>query len=306
MTSPRNQSGAALIMVLLFLLLITTAGLIAVRQSRMDLKVSTTNQVDGLLLNTSDSVLAHIERAITTPGTPDYKNITATNKGVLGYFMLHPGVKSDQQVVFCYTPARRVTIFDLTNSIIRFPNQVTTQSGARVTTNGGTQGSGGICDPSQSSNYATARNVALTQVVIRGMNDGAAGAAELPLEGLEVGSSFGEQALNSPNPRMALYGVSVLPGLSNTSNANIKECFGKPVPPIKDAQGRLLYGTETEDMITCLQKQNVPATALVEEVVVRKESQGWLDKPLCHTDATDTVKAECEAAGIPLQTLPSS
>lgn len=60
-TSLSSQSGIALIAVLLFLILIMIVGAIAVRQAGVDLNVATSDQVGTLLLNNSDSVLAHIE-----------------------------------------------------------------------------------------------------------------------------------------------------------------------------------------------------------------------------------------------------
>lgn len=282
-----KQAGFSLIAVMLFLILITVIGVIAVRQSRMNLKVATADQVDTLLLNTSDSVLAHMEQAVAKPGSTEYKNITATGKGVLGYFMLHPTTKTDQQVVFCYTASRPATLFNLSNAIIRLPFP-----------SGGTQGSGGVCDPSQAVSYSTARGVSLTQVVARGLTgNSVAGGGEAPLETLETGTSLGATAVNTPNPRIGLYSVSVLPSLSNASSDSIKRCLEKPVPPIKNSNNNLLYGTN-EDMITCLKEQGVPATALVEEVIVRVERQNSLDAPICDPSLTGTARAECEVAGI--------
>lgn len=280
-----KQAGFALIAVMLFLILITVIGLIAVRQSRLNLKVATADQADTLLLNTSDSVLAHMEQAVAKPGSTEYKNITATGKGVLGYFMLHPTTKTDQQVVFCYTASRPATLFNLSNALIRLPS-------------GGKQGSGGVCDPSQVISYSTARGVSLTQVVARGLTgDSVAGGEEAPLETLETGTSLGATAVNAPNPRIGLYSVSVLPALSSASSDAIKECLGLPVPPIKDSSNNSLYGVN-KDMITCLKEQGIPATALVEEVIVRVERQNSLEAPICDPSLTGTARIECEAAGI--------
>ena len=52
---PSHQRGAALIVVLLFLVLILLAGAIAVRQSTTDLKTATADQINTLLLQSADS-----------------------------------------------------------------------------------------------------------------------------------------------------------------------------------------------------------------------------------------------------------
>ena len=52
---PSHQRGAALIVVLLFLVLILLAGAIAVRQSTTDLRTATADQINTLLLQSADS-----------------------------------------------------------------------------------------------------------------------------------------------------------------------------------------------------------------------------------------------------------
>ncbi|MGY8855961.1 MAG: pilus assembly PilX family protein, partial [Pseudomonadales bacterium] len=50
------QRGAVLIVVLLFLTLIILVGVIAVRNSSTDLKLATSDQINTVLLQSSDSV----------------------------------------------------------------------------------------------------------------------------------------------------------------------------------------------------------------------------------------------------------
>ena len=60
--SKKSQQGVTLIVVLLFLMLITLVGIMAVKRSTTDLKVATADQVDTFLLNSSDSANKRIEK----------------------------------------------------------------------------------------------------------------------------------------------------------------------------------------------------------------------------------------------------
>lgn len=101
----KNQSGMALIAVLLFLLLIMVAGTIAVRQGLMSLRVATADQANTLLLNSSDSVLANIEQTVesTQKGSTNYVSVFG-DKGLIGYFINTSIPRTNEQVKRCYTP----------------------------------------------------------------------------------------------------------------------------------------------------------------------------------------------------------
>ncbi|GAF51919.1 PilX N-terminal domain-containing pilus assembly protein [Psychrobacter sp. JCM 18900] len=60
----QSQEGVTLIVVLMFLMLITLVGIIAVKRSTTDLKVATADQIDTFLLNSSDSANKRIEKNI--------------------------------------------------------------------------------------------------------------------------------------------------------------------------------------------------------------------------------------------------
>ena len=77
-----SQNGATLIVVLMFLLLIVVVGAIAVRNSMTSLRLATSDQVDTLLLNTSDTANKNIENIINDP---DYSSEKANILGSLGF-----------------------------------------------------------------------------------------------------------------------------------------------------------------------------------------------------------------------------
>ena len=61
-TVSSSQQGAVLIVVLLFLVLIISAGVIAVRESTTDLRLSTSDQINTLLLQSADNSNQNIEQ----------------------------------------------------------------------------------------------------------------------------------------------------------------------------------------------------------------------------------------------------
>ena len=85
-TTPATQQGAVLVVVLLFLVLIIMAGAIAVRQSTTDLKLSTSDQINTLLLQSADNVNQNIEQSINSDSRSDIYRDMLSRSGPFGYF----------------------------------------------------------------------------------------------------------------------------------------------------------------------------------------------------------------------------
>jgi Tfp pilus assembly protein PilX len=78
MTYRSSERGATLIVVLLFLVLIMLAGAIAVRQSNTNLKVATSDQINTVLLQSSDSANQKLEMMINgSPTTSEYQDVVS-------------------------------------------------------------------------------------------------------------------------------------------------------------------------------------------------------------------------------------
>ena len=88
LTYRSNEQGATLIVVLLFLVLIMLAGVIAVKQSSTDLKIATSDQINTVLLQSSDSANQKLEMMLNgSSTTTEYKDVTSA-AGVFGHFLL--------------------------------------------------------------------------------------------------------------------------------------------------------------------------------------------------------------------------
>lgn len=148
----QSEQGATLIVVLLFLVLIMLAGAIAVRQSNTDLKVATSDQINTILLQSSDSGIQKLENMINgDPASEPYKDVTSS-AGVFGHFLLDDKNASNE-FIYCFNP--RTQKYLTANATVRDPN--------------GGYWSGlnnGICDYNSADGYTSNRQTIVTQMSV--------------------------------------------------------------------------------------------------------------------------------------------
>lgn len=272
--SKRQQSGIALIVVLLFLILITIAGAIAVRQSVVDLNVATSDQVGTLILNSSDSVLAHIEQVSNTPyelnnnGKPDrsksnpaYETMLSQNNGILGYFITDGQSRINQQFSFCYRP-NEAQLFNASTAGKWLPGNPTMQPGSNSS-----------CAPNSRADYTSARNIAMTQVSVKSIENILSDNFEDVVEGESV-----EVTRQSYVPQLLINSVSVLPSMSSVTANQITACLGRPSGNIADyGFNPATAGLQGQNLNDCLKQNGIPANSVVIEGVVKDDSEGGFD-----------------------------
>lgn len=269
------QSGIALITVLLFLILIMIIGAIAVRQANVDLNVAASDQVGTLLMNNSDSVLAHIELVAgdeNNTNTAEHRRMMSQQFGVLGHFTTNAQDKKGDQVSFCYTP-KNPEMFDRENAYTRkLGNGFTSKRLA--------------CDANDSASYSSDRHTSMTQVVVRGMQD-------------EFSDNFDRAARGTSDSgttdktlaRIQLSSVSVLPSMSDKPAGDIQKCLGRPTGNVDD------YGTDGDgnaNLNDCLRNNSIPSTFVVEEgTLVDIEEGGYKGTAIINNCPNDE---KCSAA----------
>lgn len=268
--SKRQQSGVALIAVLLFLILITIAGAIAVRQSVVDLNVATSDQAGTLMLNSSDSVLAHIEQVGSTPYqldaqgkpvinrlNPAYEIMLSQNNGILGYFITDGQSRINQQFFFCYRPS---------NDRLFAANE----AGQWLPGNSTAQNSTSICTPTARDNYTSARNIAMTQVSVKSVEN----ILSDNFEDVPQGEAS-EVNVQSYIPQLSIGSVSLLPSMSSVATSQITTCLGRPSGDITDyGFSATAAGSAGQNLNDCLKQNGIPANSVSIEGVVRDESFG--------------------------------
>ena len=246
--SKKSQEGVTLIVVLLFLMLITLVGVIAVNRSATDLRVATADQVDTFLLNSSDSGNKRIEKIFDNDTDQDYKDAVIDGSGMFGYYLSQAGRENrDDQYIFCYNP--RLDSFGKLNkaSIVK-PN------GSKVLTTGN-----GFCDISNANSYSSSRSNVVTQINVTRSSRAAVGQGDFK----SVTQGSGIQA-NQPGNESAVFNIrstSILPSLSNASEDKINDCLKQPISPND--------GGSTKSLDECMKGEGVSTKTLVQQAYVK-------------------------------------
>ena len=283
-----SQSGATLIVVLMFLLLIIVVGVIAVRSSMTSLRLATSDQVDTLLLTTSDTASKNIENIINDPSYSSEKANILGSLGFFGYF-LNTGATSNRgdQVLFCYRP-RQSYFFRMSEAT------VTTPSGQSKLIGGAS--SGGFCQPGQANDFVNARQNVMTQVSVTRPNTQSL--PVIPFGNVPLEMTINSDDATSSSPSFRIHSTSFLPAMSNVSDAKIIECLKKPsenaasfVAEIdEDDPTQNAYFGET--LNECLAKIGVPAKVLVKEAKLENDvnSENCID----YGEGGNEITEECQ------------
>lgn len=243
----KSQEGVTLIVVLLFLLLITLVGIMAVKRSTTDLRVATADQIDTFLLNSSDSANKRIEKIFDNDTDQDYLDAVVKGNGMFGYYLSQAGSGNrDDQYIFCYNP--RLSSFAKLNyaSIVK-PN------GGTVMTSGN-----GYCDISKTDSYSSARSNSVTQVNITRPSTATVGQGNF--KSVTQGSGINA---NDPSNESAVFNIrstSILPSLSSVSKEKINDCLKKPIEPNDGS---------TKSLDECMKDEGVATKTLVQQAYVK-------------------------------------
>ena len=291
---PSSQQGVALIVVLLFLILITLAGAIAVRNSTTDLRLTTSEQADVLLLNTADNSNKSIEQTLNIDKSDKQaalqKSIALSSAGMFGYFM-NVGAEENRgdQIVFCYRP-RDAYFFRMNEATVIDPN-----GGSKLVT--GSTSSKGYCRVSNAADFSSARNNVMTQVAVTRPSSDMV--ASEPFEYVPTQLSITTSNVNSSSPNFRLFSTSFLSGMTTASEEDILDCLKKPNQNAADygyakkEDGKDVTKYYDQTLTQCLASKGIPAKTLVEDVKLENllKSEKCLDYG---KKAGDKISAECQ------------
>lgn len=194
----KRQSGSALIIVLVVLVLIVSIGTLAIRSGILGLKLATNSQVQALLLENSNAALFNLE-------DPSQIARQLAADGMYSYF--NDAANANDELVFCYR-ASQATFFSMQNASVIDAQGGTTKNGVA-----------GFCKATQ---FATGRSAVLSQVYLRRNVDNADPLSLLP-QGTSLGASLSSIPMVSNNISATV--ISVLPSFSSAENDDIEECF---------------------------------------------------------------------------------
>ena len=240
----QSEQGATLIVVLLFLVLIMLAGAIAVRQSNTDLKVATSDQINTILLQSSDSGIQKLENMINgDPASEPYKDVTSS-AGVFGHFLLDDK-NANNEFIYCFNP--RTQKYLTANATVRSPN--------------GGYWSGlekaGICNYNSADGYTSNRQTIVTQMSV---TTTAPDPDEEAFSQMVIGKEVEDRT--SQRYRFDIRATSALPAYHEPKDSN-GSCFAKI--SITDADGK-------NPMNKCMLDAMTPSKMLYEQVDVENVS----------------------------------
>lgn len=244
----KDQQGAVLIVVLLFLVLIILVGVIAVRQSTTDLKLATSDQVNTLLLQSADNANQNIEQAINSNSDTDLYRDMISRSGPFGHFMLSADNRN-HEYVFCFRPRGR--FFDINKVTIAIPN-----GGVYA----GSSKTKGYCNPSTPDDYISARNASMTQVNISLTPPNATNEA---FNSYTIGKDSNE--ISSQAFMFDINSTAILPTYSGATG-KAEECFKK-----SSQYDRVTNKEKT--IAGCMAKAGVPSTVVYEQAIVENQSK---------------------------------
>lgn len=226
----KNQSGAALIVVLIMLVVIAIAGTWAIRSSITSLNISTNAQAQLLLMQNSDSVFYSLENKTSDDLTFAQMRI---GDGMLAY-VLRPENKG-KELVFCI----RGTVTD-NFSGSRIASSVYWQGNTIMNTELGTNG---FCQIAR-GDFISGRQAVMTQVSVRAAD------ASRDWEHMMEGDDK-ESSKSTGIQKVAITATSILPNLGNASLKQVKGCLSNYTSFVDPL-------VENETVTDCLSQLNVP------------------------------------------------
>lgn len=254
----RTQSGAALIVVLVFLVAIMVIGTIAIRQSMVGLSIATNSQVQQLLTQNSDSVFF---------STEDVNNLAQalSGSGMFGY--VSNVNDKNKELVFCYR-GDQPDFFDIGRA-----NIIEWESGELKPTNNNF-GVDGYCDATQSNNnwFTSGRRAVMTQVSVKFST-----AEEMDPFYDRTRATDTKTGQVEEAKRVKIFSVSLMPALSGVSRTDINTCLqshmnevtvpGDTTKPTV-SPGTPAVNNPLTSVTECLTSLNVPFTTQVSEYTI--------------------------------------
>lgn len=236
-----SEQGVALIVVLLFLVLIMLAGVMAVRQSNTDLKTATSDQINTLLLQSSDSANQKLETMVNgKTNSVEYRDAMSI-VGVFGHFILNPNNQGNEYV-YCFNPRNKKYLTEFAT--------------IRAGTGFWSGLNNGVCDYKKDDGYTSARQTVMTQVSVtttpRNPSEESFGHVVI---GKEIENS------SSRKYQFDIRATSVLPAYNEPKTAG-KDCLAETSIP----------GASGIPSLKCLQSANTPNKMLYEQANVANES----------------------------------
>lgn len=270
-----NQQGATLIVVLLVLLLIMIAGAMAVRQSRTDLQVATSDQINTVLLQTADNANQKLEQVINgDTSEQSYYNLAEHPSGFIGYFYNRQD-RANDEVIYCQTNDEQEYLV----------------SGATVRrSSGGTVYNKGYCVQGSNLRYTSDRGTMVGQVSISPSADNVSNNDDDILGSYVTGQNISGKS--AQRMKFDIYSTAAVPAYSGGDQA--VGCFNnRTSKPAKNSDGTQNYDNTVSH---CLEQANIPQTSVYQQADISRYTTAKSCKGfgMADGDDDDNVKTICQ------------
>lgn len=249
----KYQSGAALIVVLIFLVALTVIGTLAIRQSVVGLGIATNSQAQQLQVQNSDSSFFRVE---------DRRRLieSLSASGMFGYIS-NPKDRN-KELVFCYR-GDQSNFFD-----INFASIISWEPGDTAPRNNA-KGTAGYCDarPSTANYFTSARRTVMTQVSVKFST--ATNAAQTAFTNRTTGEDGKLSTLENAK-LIKIFAVSIMPTLSSVEGGKINKCLQEHMNEVTIPDGIQLAKESPlrQNVTDCLTNLNVPFSTYVTEHIL--------------------------------------
>lgn len=261
-----NQQGVVLIVVLLFLILIALAGAMAVRQSNTDLKTATADQINTILLQSSDSANERLEAVINGSTTSEPYKEALSQAGLFGYYILGKNTQGNEYI-YCFNPRDRKYLI----------KNATVKQGA-----GSVHDNNGYCDYTKPNGFTSDRQVVATQMNITTTPTTPATEA---FSDMAIGKDA--EATTSKKINFDFRATSILPSYSEPIDNTGTSCLRKSSIPV-------VSGTATTTpILTCLHTANTPSKMTYQQATLENKAEGTV----CIPFGTGTLDTACTITG---------
>lgn len=256
-----HQAGATLIVVLVMVLLLAIVGAMAVRSSQVTLDMTTSSQVNQLLMQSSDVPLAKLEMSAIEPGADNLTQLQNMMKDTTGPLsLLTTEGKKDAEYVLCYQPTVRSGLYKKGEHRVI----VTKDFGTMMNADGYCKVKEGTENYFTSARKTVASQVSITRPTVNGSS-----AYDLPIKPFaisNIGTDDGS-ALRSDASYYRSYVTSVLPALSiSSSDEKIQSCLALPI-------GALAGTTAEKSQIKCLDETDTPINIQVQDYAYNGDAE---------------------------------
>lgn len=252
----RYETGATLIVVLIFLVALTIIGTLAIRQSVVGLGIATNSQAQQLQAQNSDAAFFRVE---------DRERLqeAITSIGMFGY--MEQPANGDKELVFCYRGDQNV-FFNLRSASI-----IDWDAGTAPRNN--MKGKSGYCDATtQSTNFFTSgRRAVMTQVTVKFPKENSTGTGQSLFSDRVTGSDDKLVQLEEAK-RIKVFAVSIMPTLSSVERADINVCLQERMNEVnipEDEEVNIAANAPVRQTVSaCLANLGVPFSTYVTEYIL--------------------------------------